>query len=176
MTESVAASDLLSSTVEITYYGLHSVDSDILRFPKFVEAVKNNGYTLVDGERNPVTADEVQWLTVVDPATGAELSVIVDDAITEVIKLEGFREVLRAMDDFLKISLNCRLFEMTDVGSITDEDPEYDWEFDFELGGYVSPELSPEGHKTVNRKASEPQTFTEAFGMSVDEYIERMIP
>lgn len=175
MTETAAASDLLTLP-EITYYGLHSMDSEILRFPQFVEAVKSNGYVLVDGDGDPITTDEVQWVTIVDPATGAELSVIIDDAITEVIKLEGFREVLRAMDDFLKISLNCRLFEMSGVGSITDEDPEYDWEFDFELGGYVSSELSPEGLKTVNRKASRPQTFTEAFGMSASEYIEKMIP
>jgi hypothetical protein len=165
-----------STVPEITYYGLSAEDSDILRFPKFVEAVKSNGYVLVDGDGHPVTTDEVQWVTVVDPATGTELSVIIDDAITEVIKLEGFREILRAMDDFLKISLNCRLFEMSGVGSITDEDPEYDWEFDFELGGYVNPELSPEGHKMVNRKASEPQTFSEVFGMSAMEYIKRMIP
>lgn len=175
MTEAVAASDLLILP-EITYYGLNPEDYDIQSFPKFVEAVKRNGYMLAGNNRDSVTTDEIVWLSVFDPKTGSELSVIIDDDVTGVIELEGFREVLRAMDDFLKISLNCRLFEMSEVGSISDEDPEYDWEFDFELGGYVNPELSPEGLKTVNRKASRPQTFTEAFGMSPSEYIEKMIP
>lgn len=163
-----------STVSEITYYGLGPEDSAILSFPKFVEAVENNGYTLSGNNDNSVTSDEVVWVTVIDPETGSELQVIVDDDVTENIQLEGFREVLRAMDDFLKTSLNSRLFEMPGVGSITDEDPEYDWEFDFDLGGYVNPKLSPEGHKMMNRPASEHQTFTEVFGMSAWEYIKQM--
>lgn len=175
MTESVEVASVLSDAPEISYYGLGSEDFGILNFPKFVEAVKNNGYTLSGNKEDSVTAEEVVWLSVVDPETGSELPVIVDDEITEVIELEGFREVLRAMDDFLKESCGHRLFELPGVGEITEEDPEYDWEFDFELGGYVDPSMSPNDPKIASRKTAEPETFSEAFGMSALEYIKRHI-
>lgn len=164
-----------SNTPEISYSGLDLEDFGILHFPRFVEAVENNGYTLSGNTDDSATAEEVVWLSVLDPETGSELPVIVDDEVTEVIELEGFREVLRAMDDFLKESCGYRLFELPGLGEISEEDPEYNWEFDFELGGYIDPSLSPQTPKTAHRRVSEPETFTEAFGMSALEYIQRNI-
>lgn len=162
-------------TPEITYYGLSTEFTAILQFPQFLEAVENHGYELVDGEGSPVTTDQVEWLTVVDPETESELPIIIDDDVTGPVELEGFRDVLRAVDEFLKFAHGSRVFMMPDVGDITEDDAEYYWEFDFDLGGYVNPYVSPEGVKKINRTKPEPDTFSEVFGMSVYEYIEKMI-
>lgn len=131
--------------VTVAYGGLTPEDSSIVEFPKFIEAIQNNGYILTDGENTlnvlgKAPEEGIDWLVVVDPVTNEELLVIVDDIIDAEITLSGFLEVLEAIDEFAKGHCGETIYEQTEYNGNSD-------------------------------KSDIPPNFSDVFGMSPEEYL-----
>jgi hypothetical protein len=144
------AFDELPSSGEVTveYYGLSPAALDFID-SKFLALVAEHGYTLQVDDRGQVAPGEPlsgkEYLSVVDPLTGARMYVLYDDETWSNLESPGFTELLKLMDEYSTAETGTRLFmfepeadeEEDDLNLIVDEDhPCYGLGYDFTQGRY----------------------------------------
>lgn len=138
-----------SGGVTVEYYGLSPAALDFINDSRFLALVDRHGYTLHVDDRGQVAPGEQlsgkEYLSVVDPLTGARMYVLYDDETRSDLESPGFIELLNLMDEYSKAETGTRLFmfepetdeEEDELNLMVDEDhPCYGLEYDFTTGRY----------------------------------------
>lgn len=129
----------------VRYFGFEPSMIGILSEPKFAELLEKNGFALTDGDGQQLDYSQVDTsqVWVYDPSTDSGMAVLHDGIVETAITSNGFKNVLKLMDEYLKTNYGKRLILSGD-GKETPAEVEvghakYDWEFDYEMTRYVEP-------------------------------------
>lgn len=128
----------------VQYFGFDPSMSDFLADPKFAEILERNGYSLTDENSAELDYSQVSSSSVwvYDPGTNTGFAVLHDGIAEARVVTYGFAEILKRMDEYLQERDQKRLILIAyadgNVAEVDEDHPAYDWEFDFEVGKYVS--------------------------------------
>lgn len=129
----------MTNNNRVSYLGFATDEFALLRYPAFTEALENNDLILVDSEDEEIELPlrDEQYVLVLDPSSGESMYVLFDSETSADYTVEGFEDVLRAMDSYLKATYQERMFVGSDNELVDDSHEDYNKKYDFTAEDYV---------------------------------------